>query len=149
MLMITSLIKARVKLPWQPLHPYALPVSPDGVDTGAAALAFGLGDAVPLEGESPVEAADHGLVRLHVELEGVPVDGVDDGAHDGAAVLADPEGGRREGERERQTTPDVEEPNKEEEGGGGGRTHLSSRGSIQPGTHSQWQSKKVSTSPVA
>lgn len=70
----------------------SLPLSPDGVDAGGAALALGLGDAVPLEGESPVEAADHGLVRLHVELEGVPVDGVDDGAHDGAGVLADPEG---------------------------------------------------------
>lgn len=50
---------------------------------------------MPLEGEPPVEAADHGLVRLHVELKRVPVDGVDDGAHDGAGVLADPgiEGG--------------------------------------------------------
>lgn len=55
---------------------------------------------MPLEGESPVEAADRGLVRLHVELEGVPVDGVDDGAHDGAGVLVYPEGGRSQGKSE-------------------------------------------------
>lgn len=80
-------------LPLCASFPPSLPPSPDGVDARGAPLALGLGDAVPLEGESPVEAADHGLVRLHVELKSVPVDGVDDGAHDGAGVLADPEDG--------------------------------------------------------
>lgn len=50
---------------------------------------------MPLEGQAPVESPDHGLVRLHVELKGVPVDGVDDRAHDGALVLTDPERGER------------------------------------------------------
>lgn len=65
-------------------------LSPNGVNARAAPLAFHFGDGVPLKGESPVEAADHRLFRLHVVLKVVPVDGVDHGAHDGAGVLADP-----------------------------------------------------------
>lgn len=45
---------------------------------------------MPLERESPVEASDHGLVRLHVELKAVPVDCVDHRAHNGALIFTNP-----------------------------------------------------------
>lgn len=46
---------------------------------------------MPLEGESPIKTSDHGLFRLHVEFKGVPVNGVDDWAHDGTGVFSNPE----------------------------------------------------------
>lgn len=45
---------------------------------------------MPLEGEPPIKASDHGLVGLHVIFKGVPVNGVDHRAHNGAGVLPNP-----------------------------------------------------------
>ena len=65
--------------------------SPNGVNARLAPLAFHFRDGVPLKGEPPVETPNHRLVRLHVILEGVPVNGVDHGAHNGTGVLTNPE----------------------------------------------------------
>lgn len=132
---------------------------PDGIDAGLAPLSFHFGDRVPLKGESPVKTANHRLVCLHVKLKGVPVDGVDDRTHNGAGIVTDPEKkGRRWARMKTRRLVSVWirndfiymqkyqiwvgfpfiQP-----------TYLSSRGSIQPGTHSQWQSRNVKTSPVA
>ena len=72
--------------------PLAAPYPPDGVDARGPSLPVRLGHRVPLERQSPVEPADHRLVRLHVELEGVPIDGVYYWAHYGAFVFANPAG---------------------------------------------------------
>lgn len=64
--------------------------SPDGVNARLAPLAFHFGDGVPLKGESPVKTSDHWLIRLHVKLKGVPVNGVNHRAHDGTGILTDP-----------------------------------------------------------
>lgn len=45
---------------------------------------------MPLKGESPVKTSDHRLIRLHVKLEGVPVNGVDHRAHDRTGILTNP-----------------------------------------------------------
>lgn len=66
-------------------------LSPNGVNARLAPLAFHFRDRVPLKGESPVKTSDHRLVRLHVKLEGVPVNGVDHRAHDGTGIFTNPE----------------------------------------------------------
>lgn len=66
-------------------------LSPNGGNARLAPLAFHFRDRVPLKGESPVKTSDHRLVRLHVILKGVPVNGVDHRAHDGTGIFTNPE----------------------------------------------------------
>lgn len=128
---------------------------PDGVNARFSPLAFHFRNRVPLKGEPPVKPSDHRLVYLHVKLKSVPVDGVDHRAHYGAGVLSNPKKKKTpfvsrkqgEGNRDKLFMTLGSECSK-----GSYRSdlgHLSSRGSIQPGTHSQWQSRNVRTSPVA
>lgn len=65
-------------------------LSPYWVNGRLAPPAFPFGHSVPLEGESPIKTSDHGLFGLHVEFKGVPVNGVDDWAHDGTGVFSNP-----------------------------------------------------------
>lgn len=127
--------------------------SPDGVNARLSPLAFHFRDWVPLKGESPVKTSDHWLICLHVKLKGVPVNGVDNGAHNGTGILSNPKNtARKQGEKGKDNNKNIcliYIHYLQISRLSCSSTYLSSRGSIQPGTHSQWQSRNVSTSPVA
>lgn len=119
-------------------------LSPYGIDASLAPLAFPFGNRVPLEGEPPIKTSDHWLVSLHVVFKVVPVNGVNHWAHNGTGVFSNPKTHQKKKKEGSLQFLICNGWNRE-----AANLHLSRRGSIHPSTHSQWQSRKVSTSPVA
>lgn len=97
---------------------------------------------MPGEHQTPIKPPNLRLAGVPQILKVVPLDHINDGTHHSGRLLFDSDGEQTEAADRREPIRVFRFQADE------GVPDLWSRGSNQPSWHSQWQSKKVSTSPV-